>query len=204
MTRQLIYVPILHNPFAGEIVFSTEMDERLAAIDPSLRQEFIQEQTNYWDEIDNYLAKQSVDRVYHDTVSQETMNTSIEFLDSGNFGLSRNFTAVRRLRESGSKLMVTEFNGLSNRYILDDLPRRDRYIADRIGETLQDNETGVLFIGAGHDITRKLSETYKDIIIYRPNFDLSRLVGAYKAICLQISPEEANSIEELLKPTLGN
>ncbi len=38
------------------------------------------------------------------------------------------------------------------------MEKRDRFIAKTIGETLRNGETGVLFIGAFHDVTPYLAE----------------------------------------------
>ena len=45
------------------------------------------------------------------------------------------------------------------------LDLRDEYIAQRIDETLQNNEMGILFLGLMHNIEKKLP---KDIVVIQP------------------------------------
>ena len=45
------------------------------------------------------------------------------------------------------------------------LNQRDEYIAQRINQTLQDNEMGILFLGLMHNIEAKLPE---DIFLIEP------------------------------------
>ncbi len=43
------------------------------------------------------------------------------------------------------------------------MKKRDKFIADRINETLRDGEVGILFIGVYHDVLPLIS---KDILTY--------------------------------------
>ncbi len=52
------------------------------------------------------------------------------------------------------------------------LTQRDTYIAQRINDTLQENEMGLLFLGLMHDIEKKLSN---DIVLLQPLGKLTEL-----------------------------
>lgn len=105
---------------------------------------------------------------------------------------SENFTILRWLREQGASivgiedpsLLVEERQMLHNLLdsqdtdYLDYLKKitvfvelRDEYIAKRIGETLLDGETGILFIGKSHDIG-SLLEGKMEAITIEGNYSL--------------------------------
>ena len=205
MARKLIYVPMIHNPFAGEMGESARklVEIKTAQLDPSLKQHFIQEQANYWNQVDEYLATMPrIDKIYHDGISDFNLESFIVLFDSEILKESGNDNAVRRLRKRGSRLMPTEANELFLKSVSDDILARDIYIADTIGETLQDNETGVLFMGFEHNVQREIRERYPDINVYNVPVGLSNLALAYKTLNLQLFPGDKDSIEELVQSAL--
>lgn len=84
----------------------------------------------------------------------------------------RNSEDIRLLLEEGQHLLEATQEGPETTEVFDKIEyqrrkeqlteQRDRFIADRINQTLREGETGVLFMGADHDVLRHLPE---DIII---------------------------------------
>ena len=72
------------------------------------------------------------------------------------------------------------------------LRRRDRFIIATIDETLGQNETGILFIGAYHNITRKLPKDIKVIELK----EISKIRKYQKAIQSR-SKIKTNQLERL-------
>ena len=102
---------------------------------------------------------------------------------------SKNHKIVRKLMEKGAKIMKTEdlsllkeeYNSLiklsHTKSFLEKMvayigyklrkdplmEKRDKFIAERINETLGDGEVGVLFIGVYHNVLPRISQ---DIVVY--------------------------------------
>lgn len=165
--RSLIYVPVLHSP--GDM-------GSFASSHPPAR-EYSEGVAEYWKRVDTELrgmrpAWQEV-RVYQDGLP----DTRPDIVDRIVADVaSPNYELVRWLISQGATIVGTEDPVLlQEEYELlkaslsDDgarrvyadraaglLRRRDRYISDRIGATLPDGGTGVLFIGLQHQVNRVL------------------------------------------------
>lgn len=146
---------------------------------------------SFWNEVEKEIESLNLDysrtRIYQDGLpcgGELGLRIVRETADKG----SRNYQIVRNLIEKGATIEATESPELlrkeyehiraivnatsgkekaeaERRYeqIKDDLMReRDEYIANAIDITLKDSETGVLFIGAAHNVVLKLP---KDIEI---------------------------------------
>jgi len=139
----------------------------------------------YWRTIESYFENINVDtkgiKIYQDGMFVDG-EIAMKIIDEGIKSGSKNSEIVLKLIGRGSILMRTEdftlvkveYDGLQSilkskttikklfqllRYkILKPslLIRRDKYIAGRITETLDRNETGILFIGAYHNIIKRL------------------------------------------------
>lgn len=83
--------------------------------------------------------------------------------------------------EKGAKLLPTEDKSALEKSteanisgdtdaLLNSIPERDKGIAERICETLPEGAVGILFVGAGHNVGKKLKELDPDITIIRPEF----------------------------------
>lgn len=67
-------------------------------------------------------------------------------------------------------LLLEEYQAIKERRASPDLLRRslesrDRFIANRIDETLADGEIGILFIGAAHDVARFCDQSIKVAVL---------------------------------------
>lgn len=142
-----------------------------------------------WDSIAGYFEELEVSnfKVYQDgMIADGAMGQKI--LDEGLKSGSRNYEIISKLIQRGAVLVKTEdfalvkkerdmllrmtsakkltekvLSRLEYRLTKNDLLRkRDRFIAGRINETLNQGETGILFIGAYHEIIPMLD---KDIQI---------------------------------------
>jgi len=77
----------------------------------------------------------------------------------------KSVTKINNLNEKGKAIKKYE------KRALDILKRRDEYIANRIGETLMEGETGILFMGLKHQVDKKLSKDIEiSYVIYRLPF----------------------------------
>lgn len=139
----------------------------------------------FWDSIDKYFEKLEVSnfKIYQDgMVADGEMGQKIieEGLRSG----SKNYEVISRLLQKGAVLVKTEdftlvkkerdmflkitnarslteklLSYLKYRLIKNELLRkRDEFIANRINGTLNQGETGILFIGAYHEVIPKLAK----------------------------------------------
>ena len=75
------------------------------------------------------------------------------------------------------------------------LEERDNYIAKRIGETLKEEETGILFIGAHHNIIDKLPEDIEVTELKERDKILKYMKGYY----FRSRKEEVDKLAEYLK-----
>jgi hypothetical protein len=128
-----------------------------------------------WDDIESAVGGLSVEmdrvRVYQDglPISGNEADIARELADSG----SRNHQLVLRLIEKGAQLMGTEspellleeyeiakrrlsagrragVKGRESSGSTSLLQRRDKFIAERINDTLQEGEVGIIFLGMLH------------------------------------------------------
>ena len=180
--RALIHLPIIHGMddlgSAGQQLGSArpagQAQRQQAAVD------------QFWDILETTLAGFGLDykkvKVYQDGLP--VCGKEDDIVSETARGGSRNFRLLQTLREQGATLMGTE----SGELLLEEyalmrqmqnpqagqpkpapaaakalLDKRDEYIARRIGDTLQDEEMGLLFLGLLHDIESKLPEDIKII-----------------------------------------
>ena len=190
--RTLIYVPVIHTSadlgsLAGDVT-----KRGIADLGEEVWKEHQRTVEGFWDVITDYLT--SVDasgmKIYQDGMVAEGEVGAAIVEEGLNLG-SRNYQLVSRLLKRGAFLVKTEdFNlvkeerdrllgitqakSISKRLLafiryklVKDrlLDKRDKFIAKRINETLNSNETGILFIGAYHNIKSRLPQDiqFKDI-----------------------------------------
>jgi hypothetical protein len=146
---------------------------------------------SYWDAIESYFENIDIYikgiRIYQDGMFVEG-EMAMKIIDEGIKSGSKNSEIVSKLIDRGAILIRTEdfnmvkdeYDGLQSilrsktnikklflllRYKISKpifLIRRDKFITGRIAETLGQNETGILFIGAYHNIMKRLP---KDITV---------------------------------------
>jgi len=145
----------------------------------------------YWEAIESYFENIDIYipgiKIYQDGMFVDG-EMALKFLSEGIKSGSKNSEIVAKLIDRGAILMKTEdfkmvkdeYDGLQNilksktnikklylllKYKLSKpifLIRRDKFIARTIAETLAEGDTGILFIGAYHNIMKRLP---KDITV---------------------------------------
>ena len=135
-----------------------------------------------WDRIEKKIEGIRLDyqklRIYQDSLSTEMdANAMVKnMLAQG----SRNYMLLNTLLIKGGQLMGTENSALlfeeynmlqnnnshfsSGKELLD---KRDKFIAERIENTLLDGEIGLLFIGADHNVSKFFSTCIQITTLYR-------------------------------------
>jgi len=179
--RYLFIFPIIHT------------DIELGSYGPIYRKYFIKKNglaawkrkwtaiQHLWDIIETTIIKMNLDyqklRIYQDSLSVE-MNIDVMVKEMTTQG-SRNYSLINRLIKKGAQITGTEnstyllaqYSRLrDNHEIATDydknlLKKRDAFIAQRIETTLQEDETGLIFIGAEHDLCPYLSPAIKTSIL---------------------------------------
>lgn len=189
MMRKLLYVPVIHvDPDLGSI--ASTIDKRSAEICGRQRWEkHKQTLTTFWDEIEEYFKKLDARnlKIYQDGLMTDG-DLGQKIIEEGASKGSRNYRIVLDLIKRGGEIRKTEDIALLKeeyaqilklaqskslwerttayigyRFHRDRLmDKRDRFIARIMNETLKDGETGVLFMGAYHDVLPHLAE---DVVV---------------------------------------
>lgn len=189
--RTLIYVPIIHS-VADMGTLGADLRRKSATGVGEIKWQKHTETVNgYWDAIESYFENIDRHipgiKIYQDGMFVDG-EMALKFLSEGIKAGSINSKIVLRLIDRGAILLKTEdfkmvkdeYDGLQNilkaktsikklmlllRYKLSKpifLVRRDQIIATTITTTLSEDETGILFIGAYHNVMKKLP---KDITV---------------------------------------
>jgi hypothetical protein len=182
--RTLLYVPIIHtNADLGSL--SKEVAEHgIASLGEEVWERHQQIVAGFWRSVrdafdgidvtrmkiyqDGMVADGDIGRrIAEDTAGAGSLNYQLvlELLDRGaslvkteDFGLVKReydrLIAMTQARSIGSKLMAVVRYKIAKGTLL---KKRDAFIARRINETLESEETGILFIGALHDVVQWLA-----------------------------------------------
>jgi len=182
--RKLYLIPIIHMSADMGSVASILDDTANAKLTPELWQKHKEIVSVFWDSIGRFLDSLDVNgfKVYQDGLVADGVEGLRIVRESINQG-SKNYEIVGRLLERGAVLVKTEALSLVKqeysyitkmtrsrslkerevaalRYKLARgrlLKQRDEFIAGRISDTLTEGETGILFIGAYHDVIHRLA-----------------------------------------------
>ena len=184
--RTIIYVPIIHTSadlgsLAGDVT-----KRGIADLGEDVWKEHTKTVDGFWDVISHYFDSVDVSgmKIYQDGMVAEG-EVGEKIVEEGlNLG-SRNYELVSRLLKRGAILVKTEdfnlvkeerdrlltltraksithkliafikYKLVKNRL----LNKRDRFIAKKIDETLRYSEKGILFIGAYHNIKKRLPKS---------------------------------------------
>lgn len=179
--RHLLYIPIIHEE--ADLGSSGPGLARSSATLAGERRWATHRETvsRFWEMVREYLSRFEACkmRVYQDGLAADGA-VGKRIVEEGARQGSRNYQLVLDMLDDGAQLQVTEHVALllqehenlragerpapspEQRERL--LEERDAYIADAIGSTLQEEELGVLFIGAGHDVLGRLAA---DILVQR-------------------------------------
>lgn len=189
--RTLIYVPIIHS-IADMGSMGEELKRKsISGFQESEWQKHIDTINGYWKAIESYFKNIDIYirgvKIYQDGMFVDG-EMALKFIDEGIKSGSKNSEILLYLIDRGAILIKTEdfemvkaeYDGLQSilkskmsikkllniiKYKFSKskyLTRRDKFIADRIDKTLDQNETGILFIGAYHNVMKRLP---KDIIV---------------------------------------
>lgn len=183
--RTLLYVPIIHTSADLGSLAEDVTKRGITSLGEEVWKEHIKTVEGFWDAISHYSDSINVSgmKIYQDgMVAEGEIGQKIveEGLKSG----SKNYELLSRLLQKGANLVKTEDFALVKRerdYLVkltkamtrigkliaylkyrliknELLRKRDEFIANRINGTLNQGETGIIFIGAYHDIIPKLAK----------------------------------------------
>jgi len=189
--RTLIYVPIIHSSADMGSLGKELKNKSVSELGENVWQKHTDTVNGYWDAIESYFENIDIYikgiKIYQDGMFVDG-EIAMKIINEGIKSGSKNFEIVSNLIDRGASLIKTEdfkmvkdeYDGLQSilksktnikklflllRYkVLKQifLIRRDKFITGRIAETLGQNETGILFIGAYHNIMKRLP---KDITV---------------------------------------
>ena len=186
--RKLYLIPIIHMSADMGSVASTLDDTANAKLTPELWQRHKDIVSVFWDSIGRFLDSLNVNgfKIYQDGMIADGVEGQ-RIVREGIKQGSKNYEIIGRLMERGALLVKTEslslvkqeYNYITKmtrskslkerevaaiRYKLargNLLKQRDEFIAGRINETLAKGETGILFIGAYHNVIHRLDSDIK-------------------------------------------
>jgi len=189
--RTLIYVPIIHS-VADMGTMGEELKRKsVSGLGENVWKKHTDTVIGYWEAIESYFENSDLYikglKIYQDGMFVDG-DMATKLIRDGVKSGSKNSKIVSDLISRGATLMKTEdfkmvkdeYDGLQSiiksktnlkkfiqllRYKMSKpifLRRRDRFIAATIDETLEPNETGILFIGAYHNVRKNLP---KDITV---------------------------------------
>lgn len=181
--RTLIYAPVIHTSADLGSLAKDVTKRGIADLGEDVWRQHQRTVEGFWDAISDYFISVDVSgmKVYQDGMVAEG-DVGEKIVEEGVKSGSRNYELVAKLLKRGAILVKTEdFNLVKEerdkllkitqaktkleklfgfiRYKLTKntlLNKRDRFIAQRIDESLPQDQTGILFIGAYHNINPKL------------------------------------------------
>ena len=189
--KKLLYVPIIHmEADLGSV--AAIVDKKSSQVCGKERwNKHKKAVSGFWDSIASYFGRLSTSnlKIYQDGLMIDG-EVGKKIIEEGARKGSKNHKIVLKLMEKGAKIMKTEdihllkkeYNSLIKLsqtkspiekmlvyigYKLRKNPlmrKRDKFIAKRINETLQDGEVGVLFIGVYHNVFSRISQ---DITVHQ-------------------------------------
>ena len=219
--KALIYVPIIHTS-ADLGSLAKDLNRRgIADLGEELWKEHIKTVEGFWDVVSHYFDSIDVSgmKIYQDGMIAGG-EVGQKIVEEGARSGSKNYELIARLLQRGAILFKTEdfklvkrerdrllaitqakslhekliafikYKLVKNRL----LNKRDKFIAGRVDETLNQDETGIIFIGAYHNIkdrlpkdvrimeiknTEKVREYQKLIPFYNKNKERLKELGRY-------------------------
>jgi hypothetical protein len=192
--RKLIYVPVIHASADLGSVAKEATRRGIAGLGKDFWEEHRKTVDGFWDAISHYFDLIDVAgmKIYQDGMVADG-EVAEKLVEQGVKTGSKNYELVARLLKRGAVLVKTEeiilvkqeldrllaitqaksllkklmafirYKLIKNRL----LKRRDEFIAKRIDETLDHGEQGIIFVGAFHDIKRKLPKSVQIVEVKR-------------------------------------
>lgn len=219
--RKLLYVPMIHSSTdLGSVAI--ELDERGIKLCGEERWKKHKETIErFWNVVSEYIDSLDISnlKVYQDGLMADGEMGMKIVKESAKKG-SRNYEIVLKLVEKGARIVKTEdisllkmeFNYITGmtkekssvkkfitvlRYKMKKkklLQERDKYMVKTIDETLKDGETGILFLGAYHNVLDKLPS---DVTVKELK-DKSKLEEYQKILPYRRKEERFNQLVEYL------
>jgi len=183
--RRLIIIRIVHTPFDMGSAKDGLIREGIALMGRQRFEENLRKIEKFWDEVEKEVELIAADpeklhiyqdglpvagelgkRIVRETASKGSRNygivqklmdrgARIEATESPDL-LRKEYGYIKALLDAGSeeekKAAEARYNQVKDRL----LDERDAFIAQSIDSTLKDGETGLLFIGASHDVIPKM------------------------------------------------
>ncbi len=184
--RTLIYVPVIHTSVDLGSLAKDVTKRGIADIGEDVWEKHKAAVEKFWDVISDYFGSIDVSgkKIYQDGMIADGEVGQRIVEESAKAG-SRNYELVARLLKKGAILVKTEdfklvkeerdrllaltqAKSITRKLIIfikyklaKDrlLNKRDRFIAKRIDESLSHGETGILFVGAYHNIKKNLTKS---------------------------------------------
>jgi hypothetical protein len=183
--RTLLYVPIIHTSADLGSLAKDVTKRGIADLGEEVWKEHIKTVEGFWDALSHYSDSINVSgmKIYQDGMVAEG-EIGQKIVEEGLKSKSKNYEIISGLLQKGAVLVKTEdfkfvkeerdrllaitqaksitqklialikYKLVKNRL----LDKRDEFIAKRIDETLNQGETGIIFIGAYHRIKKRLPE----------------------------------------------
>ncbi len=195
MGRTLIYIPIIHtSPDLGSL--AADLDKKAVELLGSYWIEHKKTVARYWQETERFLDGKTFTKVliFQDGLPEggETAQAIINKLAHTG---SPNYQLLKVLVKKGAQMQKTEDPELLKKeyQLTKDLAAkknlmstifaflkyklrktgllnaRDNYIAKQINQNLKEEETGICFLGAYHDVLSKLASDIKIILVKNPD-----------------------------------
>ncbi|MEK6758187.1 MAG: hypothetical protein AABY51_00250 [Deltaproteobacteria bacterium] len=183
--RKLYYVPIIHTSADLGVIGGEAARRGVAGLGEDVWTKHVEIVSGFWQALEDYFSAFDAAgvRIYQDGMMTDG-ELGERIVKEGAAKGSKNFMILLGLLKKGAVLMKTEdFALLRKEYTLlleiskaarpvgkllsylmyrliknRLLKKRDCYIAGMINDTLKDQETGVLFVGAYHDVRTGLSD----------------------------------------------
>jgi hypothetical protein len=217
--KTLIYVPIIHSSADMGSLGEGLKSKSISELGETLWRKHTETVNGYWDAIESYFNNLELSvkwmKIYQDGMFAEG-EMAIKIIAEGLKSGSKNSKIVSELISRGAKLTKTEdfdlvmaeYEGIKSILKAKDkwlklfyllrykilkpclLRRRDKFIAGRIAETMEKGETGILFIGAYHNIIKRLPGDFFVIEVK----EISRIRAYQKAVQ---SKSKVNSVHFL-------
>jgi len=219
--RELLYVPVIHvDSDMGSI--ASDIDKRSANICGEERwKRHKQSVTIFWDKIEEYFKKLDAGnlKIYQDGLLADG-ELGQKIIEEGARKGSRNFRIILDLMRRGGeirktedvKLLKEEYNRIlklaqtkslwerTTAYIGYRIHKdrimeeRDRFVAETINETLKEEERGVLFMGAFHEVVQYIA---KDINVKEVK-NIQKVRAYFKELMSGKNKEKFDQLTEYL------
>ncbi len=197
MGRTLIYISIIHtNPDLGSL--AKDVEKKAKKLIGSYWEEHKRTVEQYWQEIAKFLEGKKFAKlvIFQDGLPEggKTAQAIIDMLAKTKTG-SQNYQLLKVLMKKGAQMQKTEdIRLLKQEYQMTKdlaakknlvltvfaflkyklrknglLNARDNYIAKQINQNLTEEEIGICFLGAYHDILSKLASDIKIVLVKNPD-----------------------------------